>query len=1124
MKCPKCQTFNRVEAKFCEECAAPLARNCATCGHQLSPSAKFCPECARPTVGSENLRTSVPDQSPFGSPETHTPDHLARKILTSRSALEGERKQVTVLFADLKASMELLADRDPEEARELLDPVLDHMMEAVHHYEGTVNQAAGDGIMALFGAPLAHEDHAVRACFAALRMQERVKRHAEEVFDVHGVNLQIRVGLNSGEVVVGTIRSDLRMDYTAVGRTTHLAARMEQIASPGSILLTPSTLRLAEGLVVAKSLGPVPIKGLAEPLEVHELTGTGPARTRFQAVVRRRLTPFVGRDAELKQLRRLQQFAHDGHGQVAALVAEAGAGKSRLVHELTRSLRLEGWLVLECGAVSYGKAMSYLPVVSLLRSYFDIEDRDDLQAIRDKLTAKLLALDPGLEPGLPALLGLLDVPVKDAVWQTLDPGQRRQRTLDTVRSLLLRATRDQPGVVIFEDLHWIDGETQALLDDLIESLMSARALLLVTYRPEYQHGWNSKPHYSEMRLNALSAERAGQLLDALLGDDVALDPLKQRLAKLGNPFFLEEAVRTLVETKALDGLPGRYRLIQPVQALQIPATVQVTLAARIDRLPSLEKHLLQVASVVGTEVPFALLQAVAELPDETLRRGLAHLQGAEFVYETGPFSDLGYTFKHALTNEVSYGGLLQERRRELHARIVAALERLHADRLGEQMERLAHHALRGELREKAAAYLWQAGQKAAARSALSDARIWFEQALGVLDRLPETEATLERSFEIRLELRHMLLQLGEVRRGLENLREAGALAEQLNDDHRRGRVCSASIHLHTVLGELDEALRTGTRALEFTASLDDLKLHIQATSYLAQVHYERAEYPQAIELTTANLAKLPTGWAHEFFELPSPASVYNRFWLVASFTQLGRFAEAIQYGAEMLQLTELMQAPFTVGGAHLIMATVHSFKGDWARALPLNEQAIALFRTRNVALLLPGVIATSARVLAQLGEAREALTRLQESNELLERQAARGMILQLSLAYHTLAGAALVLGRLDDARRLVDRAVEFSAGRQGVVAHALHLRGNIATHPDRFDAEQGELHYRKALALAEPRGMRPLVAHCHLGLSKLYQRVGKQEQADEHFTTATTLYREMDMPFWLEQAGAKKSS
>jgi class 3 adenylate cyclase/tetratricopeptide (TPR) repeat protein len=1124
MKCPKCQTFNRAEAKFCEECAAPFARNCANCGHQLSPSAKFCPECACPTVGSENLQTSVPDQWPFGSPENYTPDHLARKILTSKSALEGERKQVTVLFADLKASMELLADRDPEEARKLLDPVLDHMMEAVHHYEGTVNQAAGDGIMALFGAPLAHEDHAVRACFAALRMQERVKRHAEGVFDAHGVNLQIRVGLNSGEVVVGTIRSDLRMDYTAVGRTTHLAARMEQLASPGSILLTSSTLRLAEGLVMAKSLGPLPVKGLAEPLEVHELTGAGPARTRFQAVVRRRLTPFVGRDAELEQLRRVQQFAHDGHGQVAALVAEAGAGKSRLVYELTHSLSLEGWLVLECGAVSYGKAMSYLPVVSLLRSYFEIEDRDDLQAIRDKLTAKLLALDPALEPGLPALLGLLDVPVKDATWQTLDPGQRRQRTLDTVRGLLLRAMRDQPGVVIFEDLHWIDGETQALLDDLVKSLMSARTLLLVTYRPEYQHGWNSKPHYSEMRLNALSAERAGQLLDALLGDDLALDPLKQRLAKLGNPFFLEEAVRTLVETKALDGLPGRYRLIQPVQALQVPATVQVTLAARIDRLPSEEKHLLQVASVVGTEVPFALLQAVAELPDETLRRGLAHLQGAEFVYETGPFSDLGYTFKHALTHEVSYGGLLQERRRELHARIVGALERLHADRLGEQIERLAHHALQGDLREKAAAYLWQAGRKAAARSALSDARIWFEQALGVLDRLPETEATLESSFEIRLELRHMLLQLGEVRRGLENLREAGALAEQLNDDHRRGRVCSASIHLHTVLGELDEALRSGTRALEFTARLGDLKLHIQATSYLAQVHYERAEYPQAIELTTANLAKLPTGRAHEFFELPSPASVYNRFWLVSSFTQLGRFAEAIQYGAEMLQLTESMQAPFTVGGAHLIMATVHSFKGDWARALPLNEQAIALFRTRNVALLLPGVIATSARVLAQLGEAREALTRLQESNELLERQAARGMILQLGLAYHTLAGAALVLGRLDDARRLVDRAVEFSAGRQGVVAHALHLRGNIATHPDRFDAEQGELHYRKALALAEPRGMRPLVAHCHLGLSKLYQRVGKQEQADEHFTTATTLYREMDMPFWLEQAGAKKSS
>src|SRR6266571_3727637 len=670
MKCARCQHENRPGAKFSEECAAPLAPVCAKCGAQLSPAAKFCSECAHPT-GSASTGPAAPR---FTSPETYTPKHLAERILTSRSALEGERKQVTVLFADLKGSMELLADRDPEEARKILDPVLEHMMEAVHRYEGTVNQVMGDGIMALFGAPLAHEDHAVRACYAALRMQDLVKRYAEEARRAHGVNVQIRVGLNSGEVVVRAIGSDLHVDYTAVGQTTHLAARMEQVASPGSILLTPATLELVEGYVAVEPLGPVPVKGLADAVEVYEVTGAGPARTRLQAAARRGLTRFVGRDAELEQLRRAQQLAGTGHGQVAAIVGEAGVGKSRLVYEFTHSHRLHGWLVLEAASVSYGKATSYLPVIDLLKGYFKIQDRDDLREIREKVTGKLLTLDESLKPALPAFLTLLDVPVDDAAWRMLDPGQRRQRTLDAVKRLLLREAREQPLLLIFEDLHWIDSETQALLDGLVDSLGSARLLLLVNYRPEYQHAWGRKTSYSQLRLDALPAESAGELLQWLLGDDPGLLPLKQLLVKRGNPFFLEETVRTLVETKALVGERGKYQLTRPVQAIQIPATVQVVLAARIDRLAPEDKRLLQVASVVGKNVPFALLEAIADLPAEMLRAGLDRLQAAEFLYETGLYPDLEYSFKHALTHEVTYGGLLQERRRELHARVVDAIE------------------------------------------------------------------------------------------------------------------------------------------------------------------------------------------------------------------------------------------------------------------------------------------------------------------------------------------------------------------------------------------------------------------------------------------------------------------
>jgi predicted ATPase len=483
------------------------------------------------------------------------------------------------------------------------------------------------------------------------------------------------------------------------------------------------------------------------------VTGAGRARTSLQAAARRGLTRFVGRDAELEQVRRAQQLAADGHGQVAAVVGEAGVGKSRLVYEFARSHRLQGWLVLESASVSYGKAMSYLPVIDLLKGYFKIQDRDDLREIREKVTGKLLTLDEALKPTLPALLALLDVPVDDAAWHALDPAQRRQRTLDAVRRLLLREAREQPLFLIFEDLHWIDGETQAFLDMLVESLGSARLVLLVSYRPEYHHAWSGKTFYSQIRLDALPADSAEELLDPLLGDDPGLAGLKQLLVRRGNPFFVEETVRTLVETKALAGERGRYRLRQPVEAIRVPPTVQAMLAARIDRLPPEDKRLLQMASVVGKDVPFALLQAIADLPDEALRRGLDHLEAAELLYETGLYPDLEYSFKHALTHDVTYGGLLQERRRGLHAGLVEAIETLHRDRLGGEIERLAHHALRGELWEKAVDYFRQAGGKATARSALQDARGWFEQALGALEALPESQSTLEQAFEIRLELR-----------------------------------------------------------------------------------------------------------------------------------------------------------------------------------------------------------------------------------------------------------------------------------------------------------------------------------------------------------------------------------
>jgi class 3 adenylate cyclase/tetratricopeptide (TPR) repeat protein len=1079
----------------------------------VPPERKFCGTCGK-------ALTAQAEPAPrFASPETYTPKHLSEKILNSKAALEGERKHVTVLFADLKGSMELLADRDPEEARKILDAVLERMMDAVHRYEGTVNQVMGDGIMALFGAPVAHEDHAARACYAALRMQDSVKRYAEEARHAHGVNVRIRVGLNSGDVVVRAIGSDLRMDYTAVGQTTHLAARMEQLALPGTIVVTPATLDLVEGLVAVSSLGPMPVKGLAEPLEVFEVTGVGVARTRLHAAARRGLTRFVGRDSELEQLWRAQELAGKGRGQVAAVVGEAGVGKSRLVYEFTHSHRMQGWLVLEAASVSYGKATSYLPVIALLKGYFKIQDRDDLREIREKVTGKLLALDRALELTLPALLSLLDVPGEDSAWQTMLPEQRRRQTLEGVRRLLLREAQEQPLVVIFEDLHWIDGETQALLDGLVESLGSARLLLLVNYRPEYQHAWVGKTYYSQLRLDALPPAGAAELLDDLLGEDPSLVSLKQLLVKRGNPFFVEESVRTLVETKALTGERGHYRLVQPITAIQIAPTVQTMLAARIDRLPSEAKRVLQVASVIGKDVPFVLLREIAEDPEVQLRARLAHLQTAEFLHETMLFPDLEYSFKHALTHEVTYGSLLQERRRALHARVVEAIERLHRDRLGEHVERLAHHAALGDLGEQAVDYLRQAGLKATGRSALHEAKVWFERALETLKGLPETQAALERGCDIRLEMRPVLFQLDEISTLQERLREAETIAEGLNDEGRQGRVAAFMARNCWYIGKLDAALSSGNRALEIAKRRQDLELRLYAATGLEETHYLRGDLSRAIEIGDNVLATLPPDWIlRSFGGSPTPIAVHVRIILMDCLMGLGRFGEAATLEAETRKLAEKTQQAFSIGLVHQGATGLYIAKGEWAKARESIERLLAVVRPVDIAHFIPSALANSALVQAQLGEKDEAMSRLGEAQELLDQKLARGNLAGAGRTAHLLGSACLLLGHIENAQRLASRALEASKGEPTFAPRVLLLLADIASHLERSDPTQVAKRYREAMATAQAQARRPTIAHCHLGLGRLSSRFGKRHEAEEHFNAARTMYREMDMAFWLAKA------
>ena len=1060
----------------------------------LARMARFGLKSAPATRPSGSRLGGRPSREAAEAAEPARPDAKAPPLASARATWEPRR--IALLRVDVDAGRGL-----------------DEMLGKAQTFGGRIVELGPAAFVAAFGLE-ATEDAPVRAALAALAILKAIERARSD-----GAGPRAKIAVHVAQVLVSQQQGPGAID-------------LESKRAAWTAIDALMGLDALDTIVVSESSAPF----LERQFELTPASTTDPTAVPFRRLARRErtgfglggrpLSRFVGRDAELRLVADQLASAARGQGQVVGVVGEPGLGKSRFVYELTRLDAIRDWRVLGCGGVSHGSTTPLLPVSDLLRRYFAIEDADEPAVIREKVTAAVLSRHEELQSHLTPLLSLLDIPVDDPAWGRLDPAQRRLQIQDAMKRLLLDESRIQPLLLVIEDLHWVDAETRALLDTLVDAVPRARIVLLLTYRPEYRQTGSSKTYFTQVRIGPLPAENARTFLRALLGAHETLDPIERLLIEHtdGNPLFLEESVRTLVEARALDGEPGAYRAVRAVEVMEVPATVEAILAGRIDRLGPEERQLLQAAAVIGRDVPFALLQAVAEQDEATLQAGLARLQATEFLYETRLFPDAAYTFKHALTHDVAYGGLLEERRRALHAAIVGAIEALYADRLAEHVERLADHAWRGRLLEKAVAYLRQAGLKAAARSAFPEARAGLERALEALAGLPESQSTRERAVDILLELRLVLTQLGEGRRALERLREAETLAEGLNDDRRRSQVCIAMTITLSMLGELDEALVAATRALEIAERLGDLRLRIPATSYLEQTHFYRGEHERVVALATANLAALPEGWAAEHLGLANPPAVYDRGRLIMSLAELGRFGEAAEPAAEGIRLADATQYANSVGWAYMHAGMLHLLRGDWATARPHLEHAISVVRAANVGTLLPFVVALSAWDLAQLGETSEALSRLREGEQLLERYAASGYVGALGWFYPWLGRAALVLGRLDDARRLGDRAVDFSPRQPGFAPHALHLLGDIAGHPDRFDAERAQGRYRTALALAEPRGMRPVMAHCHFGLGRVARRTGAGEQGEAQLTTAIAMYRELDMPFWLAQAEAARDA
>jgi class 3 adenylate cyclase/predicted ATPase len=1031
--------------------------------------------------------------------------------MEARGSTDGERKTITALFADIKGSMSLIEDLDPEEARAIVDPALTFMMEAVHRYEGYVVQSTGDGIFAFFGAPIGHEDHPQRALYAALRMQEESKRFAETLRREKGINFQIRVGLNTGEMVLRSIRKDdLRTEYTPIGHSTSLASRMESLATPGSIVVSEHTYKLAEGYFEFRALGEARVKGVSEPVRIYEVLGIGPLRTRLQIAARRGLVQFVGRQSELEQLRRAFEQARTGHGQIVGVMGEPGVGKSRLFHEF-KFIAQSGCLVLETFSVSHSKAYPYLPLIDLLKNYFQIASQDDERRRREKITGRVLTLDRNLEDTLPYLFPLLSVAEPTSPLAQMDPQIRKRRTFEALKRLLVRESLNQPLILIFEDLHWLDSETQAFLILLSESIASARMLLLVNYRPEYRHEWGNKTFYMQLRLDPLGQEDAQELLTTLLGDDVALQPLKQFiLAKTnGNPFFMEEIVQALVEEGVLSrlrrvgtahlnvGATGRSPL--PTD-LRIPTTVQGVLTSRIDRLPQEKKGLLQTLSVVGKEFSFSLLRQVMNQPEDALRPLLSHLQEAEFIYEQPAFPEPEYTFKHALTQEVAYNSLLIERRKILHEQTGQALEALFHSQLEDHYGDLAHHYSRSGNTEKAVEYLHLAGQQAVQRSANAEAISHFTTALELLKTMPESPERIQQELVLQTLLGPVLM----VTKG-QAAPETGAAFSRA---HELCRQIGETPHLFSVLvglrrfysgrKDLQTARELAQQMLSLAQHARDPALLVEAHHALGNVLFWSGEF-------VAAQAQVEQGIAfHDPQQHRSLAFLYGldpgvncRNFAANVLWFLGYPDQALKRSPEALTLARELAHPHSLAFALAFAATLHQYRREEQATQERAEALITLATEHGFQVLAWGTV-LRGWALAEQGQAEEGIAQIRQG--LAAAQGTGGERLRRYLLT-LLAGAHEKAGQIEEGLSvLADLLVEDKEGERFYEAEMYRLKGELTlkskVRGPRYQVEkEAEECFLQAIEIARRQSAKSLELRVVLSLSRLWQQQGKREEA-----------------------------
>lgn len=1102
IKCNNCQNDNAEEAKFCVECGTELVYQCPSCGKENPPTHKFCYECGQ-RLDEEIRKTESID---LEKPERNIPKNLADKILEARSIVEGERKLVTVLFADVKGSTSIGELLDPEELRNIIEKSYQISLQEIHKFEGTVNQFLGDGYMALFGAPISHEDHAIRAIHSALSIQKAMTGYGENLKKERGIDFNMRMGINTGTVVVGSIGDDLKMDYTALGDTVNLASRMEQIAKPGNITVAESTYKTAKDHFNFKPLGDLKIKGKKNAVSVYEVIGTSEKeKTRIEISEERGFTKFIGRDREIEILRDSLIKSKEGLGQVVTIIGDAGIGKSRLLYEFGKLLEDENILYLEGRCISYGKSISYLPVVDIIKKRFRIDKLDTEKTIKKKIEKGIANIDKNLEGGIPFLYDILSIETNNPLLKNLDVRDKRKKTLEAIKNLVLADSKKIPLVYVVENLHWIDGASQEFINFLIDNIPNSKIMLILTSRPGYSVRWGEKSYHIQIAPSRLKNNEVEEMIRFILRKK----KITKELIKLitdkadGIPFYVEEIVKSFTEGEIIVREEDGYSVSKDIAKVDVPNSIQDIITARIDRLEESHKRTLQYASVIGRGFSYKLLKELMETGDE-LQDNLAKLKSLELIYERSLFPDLEYRFKHSLTQEVAYNSLLMKRRKELHGIVGEIIEDLYGDKLEENYELLAHHYKNSDNMEQALNYLILAGEKASGLYSHIEAKSYYEEALDFLRNLAKNKQNRIRTIDVILKLADELMFYETVKTCLKLLGEAEKLAKKLRDDARLAKIYYLmGMTIYYSLEHPDIGIKFANRCLDIAKNIDDEKLIASAYYVLSSLYFKKGEFPRTIELVLDSVT------LNERFGNVQVV-IHSLGIMGVSHSWIGNIDKGRDYIRKGINMAEELGDVRRIAAGYYYLGVTGVMYGHLKEAIENLQKSISLFKDSGdiFYMLLPtGFLGYG---YARSGDMKKGIEILEKN--LIDIKEMKGPTLWFEALFNALLGESYLMdGKISRALTHTTKSLNLASkhGNKFEEAHAYQILGMIYTQKGESFWKKGELSLTKSIEIIKEAGADGRLPYSYMALGLLHKSRGQVDKAKEFLEKALPLFENL---------------